>query len=58
MVNKYSRVLEQREINLATNEVWAIQDVPTTWRLKTQQKVIEDGYYFAEDGTAYPVETD
>lgn len=54
MVNKYARVLENREINNATGEVWAIQDVPNTWRAKTQAKVISDGYHFDEDGTAYP----
>ena len=56
MVNKYARVLENREINNATGEVWAIQDVPNTWRAKTQTRVISDGYYFDEDGTAYPNE--
>lgn len=56
MVKKYARVLENREINASTGEVWAIQDVPSTWRSKTEQKVIADGYYFDEDGTAYPNE--
>jgi hypothetical protein len=56
MVQKYSRLLEERDINYNTNEVWALQDVPKTWRAKTEAKVISDGYYFAEDGTAYPVE--
>lgn len=54
MVNKYARVLEQREINVNTDEVWSINDVPNTWRKKTESKVIADGYYFDEDGTAYP----
>lgn len=54
MVVKYSRHLEDRDINDNTGEVWAIQDVPKTWRKKTEAKVISDGYYFAEDGTAYP----
>ena len=54
MVNKYARVLEQREINVNTGEVWSINDVPNTWRKKTEAKVISDGYYFDEDGTAYP----
>ena len=58
MVPKYSRHLEKRDINVNTNKVWAIQDVPRTWRSKTEVKVIEDGYYFAEDGTAYPVPTE
>ena len=57
MVQKYSRLLEERDINYKTGNVWAIQDVPKTWRSKTEEKVIEDGYYFAEDGTAYPNET-
>lgn len=55
MVNKYARHLEERDINTKTGEVWAIQDVPNTWRSKTEAKVIADGYYFDEDGTAYPV---
>lgn len=54
MVNKYARVLEQREINVNTDEVWSINDVPNTWRKKTEAKVIADGYHFDEDGTAYP----
>lgn len=54
MVNKYARVLEQREINVNTGEVWSINDVPNTWRKKAETKVIADGYYFDEDGTAYP----
>lgn len=56
MVNKYAKHLERRDTNVNTGEVWAIQDVPNTWRAKTEAKVIADGYYFAEDGTAYPVE--
>ena len=56
MVNKYSRLLEERIINDKTGDVWAIQDVPKTWRSKTEAKVISDGYYFDEDGTAYPKE--
>ena len=55
MVAKYASHWEERDINVNTNKVWAIQDVPRTWRSKTEVKVIEDGYYFAEDGTAYPV---
>ena len=54
MVNKYARLLEQRVINEKTGGTWRITDVPNTWRSKTQTKVISDGYYFAEDGTAYP----
>lgn len=53
MINKYARLLEQRQTNVNTDEVWAIQDVPNTWRSKTKAKVEADGYYFAEDGTAY-----
>ena len=55
MVQKYSRLLEEREINYNTDKIWAIQDVPKTWRKKTEQKVVADGFYFDEDGTAYPV---
>ena len=55
MVKKYCRLLEEREINANTDSVWAIQDVPNTWRSKTEAKVIADGFYFDEDGTAYPV---
>ena len=54
MVNKYARLLEQRVENEKTRETWKLIDVPNTWRAKTQAKVISDGYYFAEDGTAYP----
>ena len=54
MVQKYSRLLEEREINYNTMAIWAIQDVPKTWRKKTEQKVVADGYYFDEDGTAWP----
>lgn len=56
MVAKYSRLLEERDINYNTNEIWKLSDVPKTWRSKTEAKVISDGYYFAEDGTAFPVE--
>ena len=52
MVKKYSRLLEQRVINEKTGSVWAIQDVPGTWRDSTKTKVEEDGYIFLEDGTA------
>ena len=44
MVNKYARHLENRDINVNTDEVWALQDVPNTWRNKTEAKVISDGY--------------
>ena len=56
MVQKYSRLLEEREIYYKTEEVWTINDVPRTWRSKTEAKVLADGYHFAEDGTAYPNE--
>lgn len=56
MVSKYSRLLEERDINYNTNEIWKLSDIPKTWRSKTEAKVISDGYYFAEDGTAFPVE--
>jgi len=54
MVNKYARHLEERDINVKTNEVWSINDVPNTWKNKTQIKVVNDGYYFDNDGTVYP----
>lgn len=54
MVQKYSRLIEERDINYNTDKIWAIQDVPRTWRKKTEQKVINDGYHFLEDGTAVP----
>lgn len=54
MVQKYSRLLEEREINYNTGSIWTINDVPKTWRKKTEAKVIADGYYFEEDGTAMP----
>lgn len=55
MVRKYKDLLIYRAINAKTNSVWAIQDVPNLWRSKTEQAVIAEGYYFDEDGTAYPV---
>ena len=56
MVQKYSRLLEEREINYNTDAIWKIQDVPKTWRKKTEQKVIADGYHFDDDGTVWPNE--
>lgn len=56
MVKKYARVLENREINSMTGETWSINDVPNTWKKKTEEKVILDGYHFDEDGTAWPNE--
>lgn len=58
MVNKYARHLEERDIYIKTGQVWTINDVPNTWRAKTKAKVENDGYYFAEDGTAYPNESE
>ena len=55
MVDKYRRKLEERQINDKTGSVWAIQDVRSIWRTATENAVIADGYYFDEDGTAYPV---
>ena len=55
MIRKYKDLLIYRAINAKTNSVWAIQDIPNLWRSKTEQAVIADGYYFDEDGTAYPV---
>lgn len=57
MVNKYARLLEERIINDKTGSVWAIQDVPRTWRSKTEEKVLHDGYEFDEDGTVIPKES-
>lgn len=57
MVNKYARLLEERIINDKTGSVWAIQDVPRTWRSKTEGKVLHDGYEFDEDGTVIPKES-
>lgn len=53
MLKIYVTALEEREIYSKTGEVWRIQDVPNLWRNKTRAQVIADGYYFAEDGTAY-----
>ena len=55
MVKKYSRLIEQRAINDKTTAVWAIQDVPNTWRDTTKSKVESDGYEFLDDGTAQKV---
>lgn len=56
MVKKYVRVLEEREINTQTDSVWAIQDVPNTWRKKVKAQVEADGYTWDEDGTAIPAD--
>jgi hypothetical protein len=52
MVRKYARLLEEQEICYKTGEIWTINDVPNTWRKKTQTKVEEDGYTFDEEGHA------
>jgi len=53
MVKKYARILKERQDNDRTGKVWAIQDVPKTWRKPTQAQVLADGYIFLEDGTAW-----
>ena len=53
MVAKYVRVLENREINPNTDEVWTIYDVPKTWKAKTEKQIKADGYEILEDGTVY-----
>lgn len=55
MVAKYVRVLEEREINPNTKEVWTIYDVPKTWRSKTEKQVLADGYVILDDGTVEKV---
>lgn len=55
MIAKYVRVLEEREINSNTGEIWTINDVPKTWRAKTEKKIIEDGYEILDDGTVSKV---
>ena len=54
MVKKYARYIEERQLNTKTGSTWSIFDVPGTWQSQTEKKVIDDGYYFDEDGTAYP----
>lgn len=55
MKKKYVRLLENRELNPKTGSVWAIQDVPTTWRLAVKEQVESDGFTWDEDGTAIPI---
>ena len=55
MVSKYSWHIEERQINVDTGKVWSINDVPSIWKIKTKTKVESDGFYFDEDGTAYPI---
>lgn len=52
MIRKYTRLLEQHEINVNTGEVWKIQDVPNTWRARTKAAVEADGYVFDLEGVA------
>jgi len=52
-LEKYAKLLEQREINETTGNVWSIKDVPLEWRSKVETRIYSDGYYFDEDGTAY-----
>ena len=54
MVKKYSKALENWEINAMTGEVWVISDVPNLWRTKTIAQVEKDGYTWDEDGHAIP----
>ena len=54
MVAKYTRLLEERDINAKTGEIWKITDVPTLWRAKVEAKIEEDGYIIDEDGTVIP----
>lgn len=51
MVSKYVRVLEARDENPKTGEIWKITDVPTTWRTKVIDKIEADGYTILDDGT-------
>lgn len=55
MLDRYVTALKNREIYAKTGNVWRIQDVPNLWRKKAEAKVIADGFYFDEDGTALPV---
>ena len=55
MVNKYAHHLENQDINPKTDAIWTIQDVPKSWRNPTEAKVIQDGYYFDEDGVAQKI---
>lgn len=54
MVKKYVRVLEERDINAKTGEVWKIDDVPATWRARVEIRIDTDGYMIDEDGTVIP----
>ena len=54
MVKKYVRVLEERDINAKTGEIWKINDVPATWRTGVLAQIEADGYIVDEDGTVIP----
>lgn len=58
MVAKYTRLLEEHAINAKTGEIWTIYNVPNTWRKKTEEKVISDGYVFNEEGIPVRVESE
>lgn len=51
MIRKYTRALEERQINTRTEEIWKIDDVPTMWRIKVQAQIYIDGYMVSDDGT-------
>lgn len=52
MVKKYTRLIEERELNTKTGDIWSINDVGKTWNAKTRAAVLADGYVFLDDGTA------
>lgn len=54
MKKKYVRVLEERDINAKTGEIWRLDDVPTTWRTGVLAQIEADGYIVDEDGTVIP----
>lgn len=54
MVKKYSRVLEERDINAKTGEIWKVEDVPATWKARVLAQIEADGYVVDEDGTVIP----
>lgn len=58
MVKKYVRVLEERDINAKTGEIWKIDDVPATWRARVEAQILADGYIIADDGTVVPALND
>ena len=56
MIKEYVSHIENRDILDGTDRVWSINDVSEIWRDRVRQKVIADGYFFNEDGTAYKEE--